>query len=142
VFIVPDSWEYDLRYNGIFKKSEVIDGYLIKNNIFCGYIGKEKDLVIPEGVTDVASYWNNEQDYSSYFRYIKYPVESVRFPSTIDRILSENMFSRSAIRSYYGYSYTNDLVYKNYESLKTVYVSENTVIESGAFTHGIEIIRY
>jgi hypothetical protein len=86
---------------------------------------------------DVASFWSDEQNFDSYFRYIKYPIESIHFPATIDRILMRNMFSPISISHY-----TGDSVYKNYESLTKVYVSSNTVIEDGAFTPEIEIIRY
>lgn len=30
------------------------DGYIIINNILCGYCGKSKDLIIPEGVVEIA----------------------------------------------------------------------------------------
>jgi hypothetical protein len=118
VYIVPDGSPEDyLKVEGStgyrlsFWKSEAIDGYLVKNNVYMGYIGNEKDVIIPEGVTKLHN--------SDRFKFSVY--NSINIPSTVTYIQKDNMF---------------------YNYIKTIYVSENTVIEEGAFNSKATIIRY
>jgi hypothetical protein len=88
--------------------------FLIRNNIFYGYIGTQNIVEIPEGVIEIEVY----NYYPSWVNII-----SIRFPSTIEIILKDNRF----------YDYLH---------LTTVFVSTNTVIEDGAFKAGVDIIYY
>jgi hypothetical protein len=117
IFIVPDGSPDDYLADSVevtlsFQKSEATDGYLIKDGVFMGYFGKEKHLVIPDGVTQL---------YTSDRLLLDVPI-SVRIPSTVTHIQKENMFN-------------------NYNNI-TIYIPENTVVESGAFTQKAPIVRY
>jgi hypothetical protein len=80
--------------------------------------------------------WNVYGNYI-FYNYLKYPVTSVSFPATIDKIQKNNMFS------YFSTVHTLEMeVDKNYAALTTVYVSENTIIEDGAFMPDVIIERY
>jgi hypothetical protein len=91
VFVMPDDspnnyipiYNSDIEEYRPFRKSEIIDGYLIKNNVYMGYIGEEKDLVIPEGVTQIYT--------SDRLQFIR--PNSVYFPSTLVRIEEKNIFN-------------------------------------------------
>jgi hypothetical protein len=120
LFIVPDGSPEDylkiegsMGYRLSFWKSETIDGYLIKDNVYMGYFGKENDLIIPEGVTKLNT--------SGIWRRIGNYFNSVKIPFTVMYIQKNNMFN-----DYPG----------------TIYISENTVIEDDAFTERVQIIRY
>jgi hypothetical protein len=97
-----------------FKPSEIINGYLIKNQVFYGYIGgTESHMEIPEGVTDLAE----------YSLYMLYPIESVKFPKTLQLIRSQNPF-------------------KAFDSLKKALIATGTEIQEGAFNLAVEIEYY
>jgi hypothetical protein len=97
----------------VFKQSEVINGFLIREGVFWGYIGSDSDIIIPETVTTLATDRN----------FIKHPITSAYFPATINSISKDNLFSR-------------------FSKLTTVYVSSNTTIEDGAFMPNVVIERY
>jgi hypothetical protein len=111
IYIIPDgSPENYLHIEGgsgyllSFYKSETIDGYLIKDNVYMGYCGKEHDLIIPEGVTKLHT--------SDIWHQIVLSSDSIKIPSTVMYIQKDNM-----INNYPG----------------TIYISKNTIIEDGAF---------
>jgi hypothetical protein len=130
IIIIPEAADESYTNDLVFKRSEMQDGYLIKNNIFYGYCGDQKDIVIPEGVTKV---WDQDdaRDYTS-FDFMKYPIESVRFPSTLQTIRKYNLFAR--------FSYGNKNI--NYGSLTKAYVFKGSTIEHEAFHTSINIIEY
>ena len=81
IYIVPDGTGYeDWTGRRIFRKSQVVDGYLFKNNSFYGYIGDEQDIEVPEGITGIGGlYYGNP-----YFK-------SVKLPSTISYISANTL---------------------------------------------------
>jgi hypothetical protein len=118
--IIPDKSPEDYIDNAIytdelrrpFYKSEAINGYLVRNDVYMGYFGDEKELAIPEMATQI--YKSNRFDSEKYI--------SIKIPSTIEKIQKVNMFSdRTEI---------------------TIYVPEHTIIEDGAFAESATIVRY
>ncbi|MDR3292640.1 MAG: hypothetical protein LBT20_00885 [Clostridiales bacterium] len=133
IIIVPEESEENYIRQLSFKRSEMQDGYLIKNNIFYGYCGDQKDIVIPEGVTKIWATWDtNSLGNLSSFDYIKYPIETVWFPTTLLKIEEESLFAR--------FSYGNKNI--NYGALTKAYIFKDTIIERNAFHSSVEVIRY
>ncbi|MDR1905609.1 MAG: hypothetical protein LBQ27_01660 [Clostridiales bacterium] len=139
IMIVPDNIDssYTNDHRMTFKKSETLNGYLVRENIFCGYIGTEGNIVIPEGVTDIAAADVGDYNMSFFDAFVDYPIESIHFPTTVTRISKSNIFSSFSTSYDVQYEYE-----KKYASLTKVYVSSNTVIEEGAFMPDVEIEIY
>ncbi|MDR1906145.1 MAG: hypothetical protein LBQ27_04415 [Clostridiales bacterium] len=115
--IVPEGSPDDFFGEGTenrlkFKPLEAINGYFIKENIFHGYYGDKEHIEVPEGVESTAV--NSGVGYS---------VTTIKFPSTMKVIIARSNFNAS-------------------NGLETVYVSQNTVIEEGAISSHVEIVRY
>jgi hypothetical protein len=95
----------------VFKMSEIIDDYLIKNNKFYGYMGTRKEIVIPEGVEYIVETAD----------YIITPITTITFPTTIQSI-GKNMFGQN-------------------KDLEKVYVCKGTIVEDDAFPESVKIIE-
>ncbi|MDR3293081.1 MAG: hypothetical protein LBT20_03135 [Clostridiales bacterium] len=116
ICIVPEDSDDDylVGYVG-FKPSEMINGYLIKNQIFYGYIGTESYIEIPEGITEL----------TQSISYIRYSVSSAKIPSTVQTIYRINPF-----RNWSG------------TGSKKIFLSKETIIEKGAIPSNVEIEYY
>ncbi|MDR2091650.1 MAG: hypothetical protein LBP62_08430 [Clostridiales bacterium] len=127
ITVIPDGSSADYLSNcNPYRKSEVINGFLIKNGVFGGYIGNDTEIEIPDNATSIM---NGEY----YFKLlIATCITSVKFPPTIKLIQKDSIF--------YDFSRGNPINELN--GLKTVYVSKSTTIETDAFSPAIEIIYY
>ncbi|MDR2202528.1 MAG: hypothetical protein LBP26_07240 [Clostridiales bacterium] len=106
-------------YSKTIFSDEIYDGVIIKDSEFYGFLfdAVATEINIPEGATSIA----NDIFYGGLHE--DSVVETYRLPTTITEIRAGNGLAKL-------------------KDLKTVYVSENTVIEDGAFPSSVNVVRY
>jgi hypothetical protein len=85
IILIPENYSYAEYFtapwwSGGYHRSDIVNGYLIKDGIFIGYYGEELDIVIPEGVKELGNLMYT------------FPINSIRFPKTLIKVKALNGF--------------------------------------------------